>query len=181
MEKELEVKILEVDVKAIESKILELGGILLADEEQINTLIDSVERPIKSYMDGYLRIRETKNLLTGGEKIELTLKKNIANTELRENEELNVVLQNKDMMVMVLKNLGFTCVSKGFKHRKSYSFMKARVDLDTWDKATYPNAYIEIEVKNKEDLDKIVEVLGINKGQISTLSIVELKEKLDGK
>ena len=53
MGKELEVKVLGVDVKFIEDKIVELGGILVADEQQTNTLIDSEEKPIKSYLLGY--------------------------------------------------------------------------------------------------------------------------------
>lgn len=179
MEKELEVKVLGVDVKAIEDRIVELGGNLIADEEQINTLIDSRDEPIKSYLDAYLRIRETKDLLTGDEKTELTLKKNILNKELRENEEFNVLLEKKETMLEILKDLGFNNITVGFKHRKSYRFMKARIDIDTWDKETYPEAYIEIEVKNQDDLKTIVDILGINSDSISTLSIVELKTKLD--
>ncbi|MDY0236220.1 MAG: class IV adenylate cyclase [Gudongella sp.] len=179
MEKELEVKVLGVDINNIEEKIVKMGGVLIANEEQINTLIDSKNNPIKSYVDAYLRIRETKDNLTGSEKIELTLKKSIKNKELRENEELNVVLESKETMLDIFKNLGFTNVSVGFKHRKSYRFMDARIDLDTWDKETYPESYIEIELKDKKDLSVILDKLGINSKNISTLSIVELKEKLN--
>lgn len=82
-------------------------------------------------------------------------------------------------MLEILKDLGFNNITVGFKHRKSYRFMKARIDIDTWDKETYPEAYIEIEVKNQDDLKTIVDILGINSDSISTLSIVELKTKLD--
>lgn len=179
MGKELEVKVLGVDVKFIEDKIVELGGILVADEQQTNTLIDSEEKPIKSYLDAYLRIRETKDLLTGEEKTELTLKKNIKKKELRENEELNVVLETKETMLVILKSIGFNNITVGSKHRKSYRFMDARIDIDTWDKKTYPEPYIEIEVKHEENLKDIIKVLGIDRDKISTLSIVELKSNLD--
>ena len=178
MEKELEVKVLGVDVNLIEEKILELGGVLLSNEEQVNTLIDSQKRPIKSYLDAYLRIRETKDLLNGSENIELTLKKNIKNKELRENEELNVLVESKDTLLEIFKSLGFNNISRGFKHRKSYRLEDARIDIDTWDKDTYPYPYIEIEVKNQEQLNNIISILGIDKKNISTQSIVELKEEL---
>lgn len=178
MEKELEVKVLGIDVKVIEDKILRLGGVLIADEEQINTLIDSQDKPIKSYLDGYLRIRETKDLIRGNKKTELTLKKNLQNSELRENEELNTLLESKDTMLLIFKSLGFTNISVGFKHRKSYSFMKGRIDIDIWDKDTYPDPYIEIEVKDKDDLSDIIGALGIDKDSVSRLSIIELKERL---
>ncbi len=175
MKKELEVKVLGVDVKSIEDKIIKLGGVLVADEQQVNTLIDSKKKPIKSYLDAYLRIRETKDLLNGEEKTELTLKKNIRNKELRENEELNVVLEDKETMLDIFKNLEFNNITVAFKHRKSYRFMDAKIDIDTWDKATYPEPYIEIEVKKEEDLKAITNILGIDRDKISTLSIVELK------
>lgn len=178
MGKELEIKVLGVDVLEIEKKIIEKGGIIISEEEQINTLIDSKVHPIKSYLDAYLRIRETKDLLSGEENIELTLKKNILNKELRENQEFNVVLQNKETMLEILKNLGFNDIKVGFKHRKSYSFINGRIDIDTWDKETYPNPYIEIEVKNQNDLTEIIDILGIRDENISRLSILELQKKL---
>ena len=64
MERELEVKVLGMDFDDLKERVISLGGILISKEEQINTLIDSSDKPIKTYLDAYLRIRETRDLIT---------------------------------------------------------------------------------------------------------------------
>lgn len=178
MLKELEVKVLDIDIDFMKNKILELGGKLIGREKQINTLIDSNNRPIKSYMDAYLRIRETHDLIKDEHTVTFTLKKNQENKILRESEEYNVLVENKDTLLEIMKNLGFNNVSVGFKARDSYCFLGGRIDFDVWDDDTYPYPYMEIEVSNEKNLNKILTKLEINKEKVSKLSIVELQEKL---
>nr|WP_300004794.1 class IV adenylate cyclase [Tissierella sp.] len=181
MEKELEVKILEMDLDLMEKKILELQGELIADELQINTLIDSSENPIKNKIEAYLRIRETKDLLNGENNVVLTLKKNIKNKDLRENIELNSKIEDKAIVLEILENLGFDKIEVGHKKRRSYSLQGARIDLDEWDKETYPYPYMEIEVKDENQLKQIIDLLEIPQANVSNKSIVQLKEELKQK
>ena len=178
MEKELEVKVLGIDIGKIEEKIIQLKGQLIADEVQVNTLIDSKARPIKESLDAYLRIRETEDLLSGKSKVVLTLKKNIENEKLRENIELNSEIEDKETVLEILKSLGFDNVKVGHKERKSYRLHGARIDLDRWDKETYPFPYIEIEVESPSHLDEILALLEIGGENISKKSIVELQKDL---
>ena len=53
MERELEVKVLGMDFDDLKERVISLGGILISKEEQINTLIDSSDKPIKTYLDAY--------------------------------------------------------------------------------------------------------------------------------
>lgn len=167
-----------MDLEELEKKVISLGGVLISKELQRNYLIDSNLKPIKSYLDAYLRIRETKDLINGTVTNTLTLKKNIENDKLRENIELNVNIDNKENLIEIFKSLEFDNISLGYKERRSYRFMEARLDMDIWDKEMYPYPYMEIEVKNSEDLDKVIEALEIPKENISTDSIMELKSKL---
>lgn len=178
MERELEVKVLGVDLGEIEKKVVSLGGKLIGEEKQINTLIDSTDRPIKGYVDAYLRIRETKNLLNHEECIVFTLKKSIDNNELRDNIELTTGIKDKEMMLEILKNLGFDKIEVGYKDRKSYEFLDARLDFDQWDRDTYPFPYMEIEVKDMNHLNEITKALNIPQENISTKSIVQLRKEL---
>lgn len=179
MERELEVKILNIDLEKMEKEIINLGAKLIADELQINTLIDSKEKPIKSYVNGYLRIRETKDLLKDKVNLNLTLKKNINLEGIRDNEELTVEISNRNTMLKIFKDLGFDQVEVGHKKRRSYQLNGVRFDFDQWDPKTYPFPYMEIEVKDKEDLDYMVKLLGIPEENISTKSIMELKKELE--
>ena len=178
MERELEVKVLGVDLGEMEQKVVSLGGKLIGEEKQINTLVDSTDRPIKGYVDAYLRIRETKDLLSHEENIVFTLKKSIDNNELRDNIELTTEIKDKEMMLEILKNLGFDKIEVGYKDRKSYAFLDARLDFDQWDKDTYPFPYMEIEVKDIKHLNEITKALNIPQENISTKSIVQLRKEL---
>lgn len=178
MEKELEVKVLGIDIDVLEEKIIKLKGQLIADEVQVNTLIDSKNKPIKESVDAYLRIRETEDLLSGKSNVVLTLKKNIENENLRENIELNSEIEDKETVLEIFKNLGFDNIKVGHKKRKSYMLNDARIDLDRWDKETYPFPYMEIEVESPRHLSEIVDLLEIPQENISNKSIVELQRDL---
>lgn len=178
MVKELEVKILNIDLEEMEKLIISLGGTLIAKEMQVNTLIDSTERPIKESINAYLRLRETKDLLNNKSDMTLTLKKIISTEGLRENIEMNSRVENKEAILNIFKELGYDILEEGYKERKSYNLHNARFDLDLWDEKTYPFPYMEIEVESQEDLDKIIQLLGISKDNISTKSIMELKNEL---
>lgn len=179
MEKELEVKVLNMDFSKLEEQILDLGGVLIGEENQINTIIDSSKNPIKSYSNSYLRIRETEDLKDKTTKIELTLKKNIAKEGLRDNIEYTTGIKNKDLMLVILKELGFDLNEIGYKNRKSYRLNGVRFDFDTWDNETYPFPYMEIEVDNLEQLEEIVSLLEIPQKNISYKSIIQLKNELE--
>lgn len=178
MEKELEVKILNMDFDKLEEKILQLGGEFLLEENQINTLIDSNKNPIKSYSNSYLRIRETENLKDNTKDTEITLKKNLSREGLRDNVEYTTKIEDRNAMLKILRELGFDLHEIGYKRRKSYKLKGARFDFDTWDKKTYPYTYMEIEVESPEQLEDIVELLEIPEENISKKSIVELRREL---
>lgn len=179
MEKELEVKILNMDFDKLEKKILKLGGDLIAEENQINTIIDSSKNPIKSYSNSYLRIREIENLKDKTMTTELTLKKNISAKGLRDNIEYTTEIKDKNSMLEILKELGFDFNEVGYKRRKSYTLNGARFDFDIWDKETYPFPYMEIEIESLKKLTQVTSLLGIPQENISYKSIVELKKEIN--
>lgn len=178
MAKELEVKILNIDLDDMEKKLKDIGGKLIAKEYQINTIFDSRDRYIEKDLNSYLRIRETKDLLKNNITINLTLKKNISKEGARENIEITTKIDDKQSMITILQNLGYEKIEEGYKERISYTYDNIRFDLDKWDVNTYPYPYMEIEVEKKEDLEKAIDLLQIDKSNISTKSIIELKEEL---
>lgn len=177
--RELEVKILNIDLNQMEEKIKKLGGKLIAKEVQVNTLIDSKDKYIEKNLDSYLRIRETKSILEDSIKYTLTMKKNVEREAIRENIETNIDISDREAMIKLLENLGYFVYQEGYKERTSYILEGARLDLDTWDKDTYPYPYMEIEVKNQDDLEQMINKLSISKENISTKSILELRKELN--
>ncbi|HHV46855.1 MAG TPA: class IV adenylate cyclase [Tissierellia bacterium] len=176
---EIEVKVLNVNLDEMEEKLKRIGARLVSEEYQINTIIDREDKFIEKRLNSYLRIRETRNLITGKKEIELTLKKNISKGKSRQNIEITTRIDNKEAMLEILKYLQYEAVKEGYKNRKTYIYDDIRFDLDRWDKDTYPYEYMEIEVKKEEDLDKAIDLLDISRENISTKSIMELREELD--
>ncbi|SDY96793.1 adenylate cyclase, class 2 [Proteiniborus ethanoligenes] len=179
MAKELEVKVLNIDKGAIEEKLQNIGARLISKEYQINTLYDSENKTIENLGDGYLRIRETRNLLTDEVEILFTLKKNISSEIARENMEIETRVWDKAALNTILKHLNLNVIHEGTKERISYVFEDIRFDIDTWDVNTYPYPYLEIEVLKKEDIQKAVELLKIEARNVTTKSLRELRAELN--
>lgn len=178
MAKEIEVKVLGIDKKIIEERLEKLGAKLISKEYQINTLYDSDEKIVERLGGGYLRIRETKNLITGETEVFFTLKKNISNKKARENIEIETKITEKAALNSILEHLNIKVVHEGTKERTSYIYEDIRFDIDTWDKSTYPYPYLEIEVLKKEDIKKAVELLELDEENVTTKSIRELRAEL---
>ncbi|EFI42121.1 class IV adenylate cyclase [Peptoniphilus sp. oral taxon 386] len=178
IEREIEVKLLGLDIYEVEKELIKRGATLIAREYQENLNIDSSVNPIKNNAKGYLRIRYVKNLLNNEENIYITFKEQITNKGVRENIEHTSEITDKEQMISILKLLGYDIYDIGYKNRVSYMYKNNRFDIDTWDKNTYPYPFIEVESKNEQELYSIIDELGIDKEAISTKSIAELKKSV---
>lgn len=175
--RELEVKILNINLEKIEEKLKTLGARLIAKELQVNTLIDSDDNYIENNLNSYIRIRQTNDILKKNINLTLTMKESIQREGIRENIETNIDISDKEAMIYLLDKLGYRVKDEGEKMRTSYSLNGIRLDLDTWDKDTYPDPYMEIEVNDEDELEDIIELLEIDKKNISTKSILELRKE----
>ena len=178
MDKELEVKVLNIDKVEMEKELIDKGAHLISREFQKNYMIDSDDRSIRKNKGSYLRLRETLDLEKGKTKFTFTLKQNIANELMRENIEVNTQIENKESLLYILNVLGYKVIQEGHKERTSYQYEGIRFDIDTWDEKTYPYTYMEIEVKVEEDLNKAINLLNIDKENITTKSIMKLRSDL---
>ncbi len=175
---EIEVKVLNIDKEEIQKRLVKIGATLLKDEEQTNIRFDTEDKYLKNKYKGYLRIRITKNNLTGETINTLTLKKNISRDEFRVNEELETEILNVSEAVKILEALKYYPKVPGKKQRISYVYEGILFEIDEWDKDIYPRPYLEIEVTKKSDLERAIELLNIDRKNITAKSIDELiKEK----
>ncbi|MDO5708277.1 MAG: class IV adenylate cyclase [Andreesenia angusta] len=173
---EIEIKVLGIDKDGIEEKIKSLGGELIKDEYQINTVYDDEDGNISSSkVNTYLRIRETKNLIDGVQKTVFTLKTLISNQDVRTSEEIDVKIDSKENLDRILNFLGLKRKYIGKKHRVSYMIDDIKFDLDEWDSKTYPEPYLEIEANDIKELNRALKLLEIEEDMVSTKSITELR------
>ena len=174
----MEVKVLNIDVFEIEEKLKKIGAVFLKDEEQTNIRFDTEDKYLKNEYNGYMRIRETKNKITGEVRHTLTLKRNISRDEVRINEEIETDISNQESLIKIFEALGFVRKKPGRKCRKSYVYDNILFEIDQWEADIYPKPYLEIEVKCKEDLERAIALLGINREDISVKSIDELSKDI---
>lgn len=175
MEREIEVKILGIDVSNFEEKLINLGAKFIKNERQKNITINSSKNPIAKDK-GYLRIRISE--CDGNLKKYFTFKENISTKGARDNLEHTTEIKDEDELMIILKLLNFDISDMGTKERIKYSYDDLIIDIDTWDKETYPVPYVEVEGPSIEKIYNLLDKMEIDKKHISTLSIAELKENL---
>lgn len=175
MGKELEVKVLNIDKDSIIKKLEEVGCSFVKREYQVNTIFDNDDRRIFNDFNGYLRLREETNLDTNIKKFMFTLKKTVSNEDVRENIEIETEIQDDEALINILSHLNLSIKHKGTKERISYQYDDILFEIDTWDKETYPNPYLEIEVKDKSDLEKAIKLLELDVNNVTTKSLKTLR------
>ena len=173
MEREIEVKVLHVDLDEMARRLVDLGGEKIGEEQQTNYLIDSAAHPIAAEL-GYLRIRRIQR--DGSETIQCTFKEKKSDEGVRAYDEHTVIIDDAREMLAIFALLGYGLVEEAKKHRISYAFKQRRMDLDRWDPESFPEPYMEIEGPNREAIDKAIAALSIDREQVSTKSIAELKK-----
>lgn len=174
--REREVKVLNIDKEEIEKKLIDIGAVLVKDENQINYRFDTDDYYLKKTYNGYLRIRISNDILSGESKITMTFKKNLKRDSLRINEEINTDLSNWENAAKIIELLGYKQKRPAYKHRRSYMYENILFEIDTWDEETYAKPYLEIEVPSDEELEKAIRILNLDRSQITSKAIEELRK-----
>lgn len=171
MQREIEVKVLNIVPEEAEAKLVELGAEKINEELQKNYTFAPQAK--EEFDTGYLRIREV--YIEGKrEKIELTFKEMKNNEDVRINNEFTTHIDSVSMMTSILKKIGVRLKYKGEKKRTSYRYKGQRFDIDIWDKDTYPHPYMEIEFTNQSKIDEILDELAIDRKNVTSRSISDL-------
>lgn len=174
--REREVKVLNINKVELENKLKSVGATLVKDENQVNYRFDTPDGYLKKAHNGYLRIRVVENLLTGKTKSLMTFKKSINRDAIRVNEETETEISDWESTAKILEILGYKQKRPGRKHRRSYVYDNIFFEIDTWDVSTYKKPYLEIEMSSEEDLEKAIVLLDLDRSQITTKSIDELRK-----
>ena len=173
MEREIEVKLLEVDLEKLEKDLVDKGAKFLGEEHQVNYIINSTFHPIST--PGYLRLRKT--VKNDEESLEFTFKKQSIQDETRDSNEYTTHIDNAENLLKIMELLDYDQIERGEKLRRCFEYNGARFDLDRWDDNTYPIPYAEIEGESAEAIYELVEEFGLSKEQVTTKSINDLKKE----
>ena len=154
MQQETEVKILEINRKQIEEKLVSLGAKKVLDSD-IRTLFFDFKDGTIVKAKNLLRLRQEEN------RAELTFKKVTFNQTTKQAEEYNVEVSDVETMQKILENLGIQETENMLKHRISYKIDNARFDIDRYlGKYSFIPEFMEIEAENADEIHKIAGQLG---------------------
>lgn len=175
IEREKEVKVFNLDLDALKRKLLSKGAEHLGEEKQVNYILkydlDSQTNILKSL----LRLREIDK--DGKKTFYLTYKIRAKDSGgLRNSKEVTSEIKDKDAILEIFEMLGIIPEKIDYKERDSYLYKDARFDFDELDKKTFDVPYLEIEVKDDEKLEELIKEFNIERKNITTKNINELRK-----
>ncbi len=167
---EIEVKVLGIDRKRVEEKLLALGAKKVFDGEVYGIFYD--------YSDGSVRkAKDTMRLRKVGDRAYLTYKKFVENDRAKIRSEYETEVSDYEEARKILKSLGLAEWMSMRKRRTSYELLGTHFELDKHvDQYSYVPEFLEIEAKDLDTLYKYVKALGYEKAECRPWTIVELAQ-----
>lgn len=174
--KELETRIIKINVASIRKLLISNGAEKVKEENQINDIYDFEDGRLLD-QKGYARIRTVDDLLNNKKIIFMTTKKMLSQGKFKEMEENEVIVDNKEAAEGIYKSLGLVLKQSIQKFRESYKLKDGLVEIDINDKNFCPFPYIEIETDSEEKLERIVKLLGYTMEDTTSKTIYQLIEE----
>jgi adenylate cyclase class 2 len=164
--KEIEVKILEINVEKVEDKLKKMGAEKVFDGELVNVYFDFSDKRLEK--EGkILRLRKKDD------KVILTYKKFINQDEAKVMDENELEIQDLGLMKEIFRDIGLSPIYEFSKHRTSYKLNQTNFEIDK-----YPDipAFLEIEAPDLKTIYKMVSQLGFPREKVNSYSIKEVLE-----
>ncbi|GAB6169413.1 CYTH domain-containing protein [Clostridium carnis] len=174
--KELETRIIDIDVDNIRKKLINIGAKKVKEEYQINNIYDFEDKRLLN-AKGYARIRITDDKLHNKETIYMTTKKMLSQDTFKVMEENETEVLDKEMAHKIFLSLGLVLQQSIKKYRESYSLLDSLIEIDINDKSFCPFPYLEIETSSEEKLKEILKLIGYTINDTSSKTIYELLEE----
>lgn len=164
MENEYEITVLDINVKKIEKKLLELGAIKEGDYFQRRNLYNFHEE----FRGRFIRLR------TNGAKTTLTIKDKSAKKDIGSVKEIEIEVSDFEKTNQIMNMLGYEHSTYQENKRIIYRLGDIEFDIDTWPMIP---TYLEIEGKNKKQVEDMIEKLNIDKEKLSLDKVSEIYKK----
>lgn len=148
--KEIEVKILNINKKEIETKLKKLGAKKTFDDK-VFTIAYCFPNEDAKNLDRFVRLRKL------GKDIMLTVKVRLPSKKVKVRDEFEVKVSDFKTAKEILNALGLKEFKRNTKHRTSYSLNNVHFELDNY---TGENTLLEIEGPNEKTISKYVKLFG---------------------
>ncbi len=173
--KEIETRIIKIDIDEIKKKLLALNCKKVKDENQVNNLYDFTDGRLYS-KKGSARIRIVEDKLNNVVVNYMTTKKLISQEKYKIMEENEVIIDDSTMGKQIFTSLGLELTSSIKKHRESYKYKNTLIEIDINDPSFCPFPYIEIESADEDEIKEVVKLLGYTMNDTTSKTIYEILE-----
>lgn len=174
--KELETRIIDIDVDFIRKRLKELGAEKVKEEYQINNIYDFDDNRLLN-SKGYARIRITDNRINNKEIVYMTTKKMLSQETFKVMEENETIVEDKEAASKIFTSLGLKLKQSIKKYRESYKLKNSLIEIDINDKEFCPFPYIEIETCSENELEEILSLIGYTVNDTTSKTIYEILEE----
>ena len=120
--KELETRVVDIDVDDIRNKMESLGAIKVKSEDQVNEIYDFEDGRLLDNK-GYARVRTTTDRLTGKETVFMTTKKMLSQGTFKVMEENETIVEDGEMAKKIFKSLGLVLQESFLNIEKAINLM----------------------------------------------------------
>lgn len=178
--KELETRIIDIDVASIRKILIDNGAEKIKEENQVNDIYDFEDMSLLA-QKGYARIRTVHNLMDNSITYYMTTKKLLSQDTFKVMEENETIILDKKAGEGIFTSLGLIHRQSISKYRESYKLDIGLVEIDINDKNFCPFPYIEIETDSTEHLKRIVSLLHYNMKDTTSKTIYELIDEYNSR
>jgi len=171
--KEIETRIIDIDVQEMRKKLLDINAVKVKQENQINNIYDFSDKRLLNNK-GYARIRTVRDELTNSTIHYITTKKLISQEKYKVMDEHESEIKDEAAARGIFEALGLVLIQSIKKYRESYRYKNTLIEIDINEKAFCPFPYIEIESENESEILEVVKLLGYNLEDTTSKTIYEI-------
>jgi len=171
--KEIETRIIDIDVDEIRRKLLKLNAPKVKQENQINNIYDFPDKRLINNK-GYARIRSIQDELTNSTLHYITTKKLISQEKYKIMDEHESEIKDEIAAKGIFESLGLELIQSIKKYRESYKYKNTLIEIDINEKEFCPFPYIEIESADEDELEEVVNLLGYSLSDTTSKTIYEI-------
>ena len=157
MHTEYEARVLEVNKEELVKKLTELGAEKIADFDYSRRVYNF--NPVTDHK--WIRLR------TNGTKTTLTIKQ-ILDATIDGTKEMEIEVSNFEETDKILNELGYVSHTYQENKRIRYVLDGVEIDIDTW---PYIPTYVEIEGKNIEEVESMIDKLNLDKTKQTSIDV----------
>ena len=171
--KEIEIKIIDIDVEEIRRKLFNINAPKVKQENQINNIYDFPDKRLLNNK-GYARIRTIHDELTNSTVHYITTKRLISQEKYKVMEEHESEIKDASAAKGIFEALGLELMQSIKKYRESYKYKDTLIEIDINDKEFCPFPYIEIESAEEAQLEEVINLLGYSLSDTTSKTIYEI-------